>query len=264
MKACLLRIWALMLRYFYLHRRSVARSMEIFFWPTMGLLVWGFLTRHLQGTQAPAAAGWLIGGMIFWEILYRAQQSISLSITEEFWVRNIINLFLAPVRVAEIVAAVCLIGVVKSLVTMGFMIGLAYWVFDFSFLKMGVYIVLFYGSLLIFGWAVGLFTMGLVFRHGRAGEALIWGIPFLIQPVAAVFYPVSVLPGWLQWVSLSLPASHVFEGMRSVLETGSAPAGPLAKSYLLTIPWMLAGGWFFGRMLARVRKSGALARQVME
>jgi hypothetical protein len=36
-----LRVAALVLRYVYLYRRSLARSMEIFFWPVMDLLVWG-------------------------------------------------------------------------------------------------------------------------------------------------------------------------------------------------------------------------------
>jgi ABC-2 type transport system permease protein len=41
------RIAALLLRYLYLYRRSLPRAMEIFFWPVMDLLVWGFVTVYL-------------------------------------------------------------------------------------------------------------------------------------------------------------------------------------------------------------------------
>ena len=41
-----LRVSGLMLRYVYLHRRSVARLGETFFWPAMNLLMWGFLTTY--------------------------------------------------------------------------------------------------------------------------------------------------------------------------------------------------------------------------
>ncbi len=122
----------------------------------------------------------------------------------------------------------------------------------------------FYLALMVFGWAVGLYTMGLVFLCGRAADGLIWGVPFLIQPLSAVFYPVDVLPGWLQGVALCLPSTYVFEGMRAALAHGSAPLDLLVKSAIGNAVFLVLGGLFFAWTLERVRVRGALARQAME
>ncbi len=59
--------------------------------------------------------------------------------------------------------------------------------------------------------------MSVIMRFGQQAEVLAWGLVFLFQPISCVFYPVSVLPNWLQPVALANPAAHVFEGMRDVL-----------------------------------------------
>ena len=40
---------------------------------------------------------------------------------------------------------------------------------------------------------------------------------FLFLPLCAVFYPVAVLPSWLQCVAWTLPPTYVFEGMRALV-----------------------------------------------
>ncbi|MBW2502740.1 MAG: ABC transporter permease [Deltaproteobacteria bacterium] len=259
-----LRISAIVMRFFFLHRRSVARVMEIFFWPVMNLLVWGFVTSFLQELALPKTVLFLIGSVILWDVLYRSQQGITLAITEEFWVKNIINIFISPISVAELLGAICIVGIIKSLVTTIFLALLAFFLYSFNLMETGPGLVLFLGNLLLFGWAVGLFTMALIFRYGRAGEALIWGVPFLIQPVSAVFYPVGVLPLWLQKVAWLLPSTYVFEGMRQVLATGVTDMFKLGVSFGLNMVYLLLGSLYFGWMLRRVREMGYLSRMHLE
>ena len=259
-----LRISAIVMRFFFLHRRSVARVMEIFFWPVMNLLVWGFVTSYLEELTLPRTVLFLLGSVILWDVLYRSQQGITLAITEEFWVKNIINIFISPISVAELLGAICIVGIIKSVVTTVFLALLAFFLYSFNLMETGPGLVLFLGNLLLFGWAVGLFTMALIFRYGRAGEALIWGVPFLIQPVSAVFYPVDVLPLWLQKVAWLLPSTYVFEGMRQVLATGVTDMFKLGVSFGLNLVYLLLGALYFGWMLRRVRKMGYLSRMHLE
>jgi ABC-2 type transport system permease protein len=259
-----LRISAIVMRFFFLHRRSVARVMEIFFWPVMNLLVWGFVTSFLQELALPKTVLFLIGSVILWDVLYRSQQGITLAITEEFWVKNIINIFISPISVAELLGAICIVGIIKSIVTTIFLALLAFSLYSFNLMETGPGLVLFLGNLLLFGWAVGLFTMALIFRYGRAGEALIWGVPFLIQPVSAVFYPVGVLPLWLQKVAWLLPSTYVFEGMRQVLATGVTDMFKLGVSFGLNLVYLLLGSLYFSWMLRRVREMGYLSRMHLE
>ncbi len=259
-----LRISAIVMRFFFLHRRSVARVMEIFFWPVMNLLVWGFVTSFLQELALPKTVLFLIGSVILWDVLYRSQQGITLAITEEFWVKNIINIFISPISVAELLGAICIVGIIKSIVTTIFLALLAFSLYSFNLMETGPGLVLFLGNLLLFGWAVGLFTMALIFRYGRAGEALIWGVPFLIQPVSAVFYPVDVLPLWLQKIAWLLPSTYVFEGMRQVLATGVTDMFKLGVSFGLNLVYLLLGSLYFSWMLRRVREMGYLSRMHLE
>jgi len=259
-----LRICALVMRYFFLHRRSVARVMEIFFWPVMNLLVRGFVSSYLKDMALPRTVLFLLGSVILWDVLYRSQQGITLAITEEFWVKNIINIFISPISIGELLAAICIVGIVKSVVTTVVLGLLAFFFYSFNLLSAGPGLVLFLGNLLLFGWAVGLFTMALIFRYGRAAEALIWGVPFLIQPISAVFYPVSVLPPWLQKIAYLLPSTYIFEGMRHVLATGGTDLFSLAISFGLNLVYLLLGSLYFSWMLYRVREMGYLSRLNLE
>jgi ABC-2 type transport system permease protein len=258
------RIGALLLRYLYLYRRSLTRSMEVLFWPVMELLVWGFVTAYLERVAAPRAVLYLLGAVILWDVFYRSQQSITLSLSEEIWVRNLVNVFLTPIRVPELMVATCLLGVMRAVVSAGVLGLLAWLLYAFRLFAIGPALVPFLASLVLFGWAVGMFTMGLILRFGHAAEALIWGIPFLIQPVAAVFYPIDVMPGWLQSVARLLPATYIFEGMREALATGSADPGKILPAFAWNLVYLAAAAAFFGWMLDRVREKGYLVRLGME
>jgi ABC-2 type transport system permease protein len=257
------RIFALVLRYLYLYRRSIPRLGEIFFWPVMDLIVWGFVIAYLEGMVVPGAVLFFLGGVIFWDILYRAQQAITLSITDEIWVRNIINLFIAPIRTSEILAATAMIGVLRALISATVLGALAWALYAFNILTIGIALVPFLALLVLFGWAVGMFTTALILRYGHAAEALVWGVPFLLQPISAVFYPVSVYPWWLRPVALALPSTHIFEGMRAGL-AGEFAYSSLIAAALLNLVWLAAGASFFGWMLDLVRRKGYLARLATE
>jgi ABC-2 type transport system permease protein len=258
------RILAIILRHAYLHRRNPARVMEVFFWPIMDLLVWGFITQYLKSENFQGGVLFFIGAMILWDLLYRSQQAISLSMTEEFWVRNFVNIFVSPLSIPEFVAALCVVGFIKSALTTVLLGVLALLLYGFDLTALGLGLIPFYLNLLLFGWAVGLFTMGIILRYGRAAEALIWGMPFLLQPLTAVFYPVSILPAWLQGVALCLPATYVFEGMRQVLRTGGFEWGHMGLALVLNVLYLGLGAAFFGWMIRVVKEKGYLSRQTLQ
>jgi ABC-2 type transport system permease protein len=117
---------------------------------------------------------------------------------------------------------------------------------------------------MLFGWAVGLFTAALILRFGQAAEALVWGVPFVLQPFSAVFYPVDAMPGWARAAALTLPSTHVFEGMRAVLSGEGVRGATLATAFSLNALYLGAGAAFFGWMLKRVREKGYLGKLGME
>lgn len=255
-------IRALVVRHTILYSRSAPRVVELFFWPIMDLLVWGFVTIYLLKVNSglPSLVTFLIGAMIFWDILYRAQQGVSISYLEDVWSRNLLNVFIAPVRISEFVAATYIVGLLKVLVIVFVLTIMAYFFYSFNLIAMGLAIIPLFANLLILGWSMGLFATSLLMRFGQAAEALAWAVPFVIQPVSAVFYPVSVLPGWLQAVALAIPATHVFEGMRQVLRGEGLNSQSLLAAFALNLLYMVGSAWFFNHTFQIARKEGRLTR----
>lgn len=258
----------MVLRYLYLHRRSLPRTFEIVLWPVMELLVWGYLTLYLRSfTPAGLAKGvvFLVNSMIFWDILYRSQQGVSLSLVEEVWTRNLINVLASPLRIWEWFLAAVLYGLAKIAVIVTLLSVLAFLLFQFHVLEaLGLYLIPLAANLFLFGWALGLFTSSLLLRWGSAAESLIWAVPFLVQPFSAVFYPLEILPAPLRAVSILLPSTHVFEGIRLVLQTGTLPLASFWTALSLNVGWFVAAGLFFRWMYAQARDSGRLSRLGMD
>lgn len=259
--ASLQRIEALFERYVLLHRRSLIRTFDIVFWPVIDLLVWGFITLYLQRvTEEPTARFFifLIGALIAWDIHYRGQQAVTISLMEEIWTRNIINILIAPIRLWEWVMATFLYGALKVGIVTVLLILIAHTLYAFNIMRVGWAFIPLAANLLLFGWAVGVGTAGLLLRFGYAAEALIWGIPILIQPFSCVFYPLSVLPAWAQPLARALPSTYVFEAMRTLLWEGPVPWTTWLWILGLNALYFLLGCAVFVWMLHRARATGRL------
>lgn len=255
------RIWGLMYRHLALYRRSWPRLLELMYWPVLQMIVWGFVTAYLAGVQgdgASIAAGVLLGGVLLWEITLRAQMGFAISFLEEVWSRNLGHLFVSPLRPWELVAGLAAMSVLRTLVGVGAAMTLAFLLYGFGIWRLGPVLVLYLAALMAMGWSVALAVTALILRHGAGAEALAWGVMFGIAPFAAVFYPVAVLPAWLQPVALAIPAAHVFEGMRAALLHGVVAWDHLAWAVLLNGVWLAGAAWIFLAQFQAARRRGAL------
>lgn len=268
MNASIRRVRAMLARYLYLHRRSLPRTFEIVFWPVTELLVWGFVMLYLESVSANPAArlfGFLISAMIFWDLLYRSQQSVSISFVEDIWTQNIVNLLVSPLRIAEWISATLVYGLLKvTLITS--ILGVIAWTgYRYDFIgTLGPALVPLAFNLLLFGWALGIGTSGLVLRWGHSAEALIWGVPYLIQPLSAIYYPVTVLPEWLRPLAYALPSTHVFEGVRRVVSTGRMDWTAFGWALGLNAVYFVLAALAFTRLFRSARRSGRLGRLGMD
>jgi ABC-2 type transport system permease protein len=262
------RIHAMFLRYFFLHKRSLPRTFEIVLWPVMELLVWGYVSVYLRSLSPNTLADVtlaLINAMIFWDILYRSQQGVSISFVEDMWTQNIMNLLISPLKIWEWIAAAIAYGILKISVIVTILTVIVASLYHLNWISpLGLYLLPLGLNLLLFGWALGIFTAALMIRWGHAAEALIWGIPFLIQPLAAVFYPLSILPEWLQPISRCLSATYVFEGMRSVIHTGRLETAFFYIPLSLNILYLVLASFFFRWMYEKARATGRLGRLGMD
>ncbi|MDB5413683.1 MAG: transporter [Rubritepida sp.] len=261
MNPSLRRVWGLVYRHLALYRRSPPRLIELMYWPVLQMIVWGFITAYLAGVQnnlGSVAAGVLLGGVLLWEGALRSLMGFSVSFLEEIWSRNLGHIFVSPLRPGELVAGLAVMSVLRTLIGVVPAMLLAWYLYAFNIFALGALLVGFFAALIIMGWAVALGVTSLILRYGAGAETLAWSVLFGITPFAAVFYPVSILPAWLQPVALALPASHVFEGMREALTHGTVAWGHLAAAYLLDGAWLAAMAWVFMRQFQAARVRGAL------
>src|SRR5246500_1128716 len=213
------RISAMMLRHWYLLRSSWPRLLDLIYWPTVQMVTWGFLQYYIANNAGffARAGGTFIGAVLLWDILFRGQLGFSMSFLEEMWARNIGNLMISPLRPIEFVVALMIMSLVRLAIGMGPVSLLALAFFGFNLYGLGLALAAFFANLILTSWAIGILVSGLILRNGLGAESLAWTIMFLLLPLACVYYPVTVLPNWLQLVSWALPPTYVFEAMRALL-----------------------------------------------
>jgi ABC-2 type transport system permease protein len=255
------RIWGLMYRHLALYRRSWPRLLELTYWPTLQMCIWGFTASFIAsriGVGGQLAAGILLGGVLLWEVALRSQMGVAISFLEEIWSRNLGHVFVSPLRPWELVAALIAMSAIRMAIGVLPAVLLAWALYAFNLFALGPVVILFTLNLMAMGWWIALGVVSLILRHGAGAEALAWSVLFGITPFAAVFYPVSVLPVWLQPVALALPAAHVFEGMRAALDGGIVRWDHLGWAAGLNLAWTLAAALLFARQFRAARTSGAL------
>jgi ABC-2 type transport system permease protein len=254
------RIGAMIARYWYLLRSSWPRLLELIYWPTVQMLMWGFLQLYIGENSGffARAGGTFIGAVLLWDILFRGQLGFSVSFLEEMWSRNLANLMISPLRPSEFVVALMVMSIVRLAIGMVPASLLAIGFFGFNLYGLGLALAAFFANLILTSWAVGIFVSGLVMRNGLGAESFAWTIMFLLMPLACVYYPVAVLPGWLQWVALALPPTYVFEGMRSLLIEHIFRADLMWRALALNALWFGAGVFGFMRLLDASRRHGSL------
>ena len=234
------RIGALVLRHTYLLRRSWPRLLELMYWPTVQMIIWGLVTMFLvtNSSWVAQAAGVLLAGVILWDVMFRGQIGLSLVFIEEMWSRNLGHLFVSPLRPWELIFALMLISLIRTLIGMAGAVGFAYLLYAFSIFDLGFALIGFFVNLIVMGWAVGFFVAGLVLRYGLGAESLAWFLIFALAPFSCVYYPLSILPDWLEPVAGALPSAHVFEGMRELLVDGTFSGDHMMRASLLNIAYI--------------------------
>ena len=226
----------------------------------MQLILWGFITEFFvtNSSWVAQASGVLLAAVLLWDVLFRGHLGVSLAFFEEMYSRNLGHLFVSPLRVGELVTALLSISLLRTLAGVLGAALIAIPLYHYSIFDLGLPLLGFFVNLLVMGWAVGLAVAGLVLRFGLGAESLAWVSIFALAPVSGIYYPIDVLPDWLQAVAWLLPASHVFEGMRAVMFEGVARIELMLNAVLMNMVWLSIGVGTFLRAFNSARRRGLL------
>jgi ABC-2 type transport system permease protein len=198
------RIWAVILRCNYLFKHSLDRQVDAFYWPTVDLVLWGITSTYLaqQSKTIPFAVLMVVSGIVLWIILWRGQYEFTVNILEDMWNKNLVNMFVSPLKLSEWISAFVILGIVKSAVSVSFAGLMAFVLYKTNLFTYGFKLLPFLFLLLMTGWWVGLFVGGMIVRYGGKVQNFAWSMVFLIAPFSAIYYPLAALPGWAQKFSI--------------------------------------------------------------
>jgi ABC-2 type transport system permease protein len=254
------RVGAMVRRYWYLLSASWPRILDLVYWPTVQMLMWGFLQMYVAQNAGffARAGGVFIGSVLLWDILFRGQLGFSISFLEEMYAKNLANIMMSPLRPIEFIASLMIMSVVRLSIGMVPVSLLAIAFFGFNVWSLGLALAAFFANLILTSWSIGIFVAGLLLRNGLGAESLAWTIMFLFLPLTCVYYPVAVLPHWLQYVAWALPPTYVFEGMRALLIDHVFRADLMLEALLYNLVLFAAASTAFLLLLRSAREQGSL------
>jgi ABC-2 type transport system permease protein len=254
------RVNAMVLRYWYLLMSSWPRLLELIYWPALQIITWGFLQSYISQTSGffAQAGGTLIGAVILWDILFRGQLGFSISFLEEMWARNLGNLMMSPLKPIEFLISLMIMSLIRLAIGVIPMTLLAMFFFNFNFYSIGLPLIAFFCNLIFTSWSIGIFVSGLVLRNGLGAESIVWTLMFGVMPLACVYYPVSVLPHWLQYLAWALPPTYVFEGMRALLIDHAFRTDLMVDALAINAVLFIASFLIFLALLRSAKKNGSL------
>jgi len=257
------RIYALVLRHIHIWRSSAMRLIDSIYWPAVQMVMWGFMTQYLlpQASFVAQAAGVLLSGLLLWEVVVRGNLSLSIAFLEEIWSRNLGHLFVSPIRSWELAAGIIVASLLRTLLGMIPVSLMAWAFFGYSIYTLGLPLLAFFVILQMFSWSIGLAMSGLVMRVGQSAESFAWAAVFVLMPVSGVYYPITVLPHWLQVVAWGLPPAYIFEGMRSIMLEKTVHWDMLAVAFGLSAVYLVIGFQVFQWFFRSSRRAGSLLGQ---
>ena len=178
----------------------------------MDLLLWGLTITYVKSiSQSPNNVVLVVvSGILLWLIVWRGQYEITVNILEELWSKNLINLFVSPLKFSEWVISLVILGIIKASASVLFATVVAFLLYKVGLFVYGWYLIPFFLLLFMTGWWVGFIVAGLILRYGTKVEQFAWSAIYIIAPFSAIYYTLSILPGWAKTISLFIPTSYVF------------------------------------------------------
>jgi len=254
------QIYALSLRHIYLISSSLPRIIDLIYWPAVQIFLWGFISKFftLNSDYYSNTVGVILTAAILYDFLFRASISYNMMFLEEIWSRNFTNLFIAPIKISEIITSLTLTAILRTLIGLVPAAILAIPFFGVSIFELGVPLFFLLLSLYIFGVTLGLLVTSGLLRFGPSFENIAWASLFFLAPLGCIYYPIEILPESLQIIAKALPLVHIFEEMRNILLNNSVNSLEIVKSILISMVYFIIGVTIFYMAYYGAKEKGTL------
>ena len=254
------RMYGLFLRHFFLIKSSFPRILDLIYWPSIQIILWGFISKFFStySDYYNNTVGIILTCAILYDFLFRSSISFNMLFLEEIWSRNFTNLFIAPMKISEIIISLVFTALVRTLIGLVPAILLTSPLFGISILNLGIPLFFLFLSLYIFGITLGLFVSSGLLRFGPSFENIAWSSLFLLAPLGCIYYPIEILPEFFQILARALPLVYIFEETRNILINNIFNIDNILKAFYLNAAYLLVGICLFYFSFSQARKKGSL------
>lgn len=250
------RIRTVVLRYFYAHRRTPSSFFDFLYWPLIDIFLFGFIGVWFSTQQSPHAVASLMIGLVLWQVSFRTNLEISRNLIQELWEENLINFFATPITISEWLIGLMLCGFLAVLITIPYGTLLVYAIFGQNIFSIGFVMIPLIILLIMSGWVLGLFASAILIYYGQKIETMVWAMGWLPAPFCSVYYPLEVLPTWMQLIGKCLPMTYAFQAVRVALNTGTTSYSDIGISFALNIVYLIAAIMFFNHQFKKSKQYG--------
>jgi ABC-2 type transport system permease protein len=254
------RMHGLFLRHFFLIKGSFPRVLDLIYWPSIQIILWGFISKFFStySEYYNNAVGVILTCAILYDFLFRSSISFNMLFLEEIWSRNFTNLFIAPMKISEIIVSLVFTALIRTLIGLVPAILLTSPLFGISILNLGIPLFFLFLSLYIFGITLGLFVSSGLLRFGPSFENIAWSSLFLLAPLGCIYYPIDILPEVFQFLAKLLPLVYIFEEARNILVNNVVNYEVIFHAFYLNIIYLIVGISLFYYSFFQARKKGSL------
>ena len=256
----LTKIYGLFLRHFYLITRSFPRILDLIYWPSIQITLWGFISNFFASHSSfyNGTVGVILSCAILYDLLFRTSIGFNMLFLEEIWSRNFTNLFIAPMKISEIIVSLVFTALIRALIGLVPAILLTSPLFGISLFDLGLPLALLFLSLYIFGITLGLFVSAGLLRFGPSFENISWSTLFLLAPFGCIYYPVETLPEIFQSIAYVLPLVYIFEEARNILVNDFVNYENIIQAFYLNALYLIIAISVFYYSFDKARDKGTL------
>ena len=254
------KIYGLSLRHVYLIRGSFPRILDLIYWPSVQVFLWGFISKFftMSSSYYSNTVGVILTAAILYDFLFRSSISYNMMFLEEIWSRNFTNLFISPIKISEIITALTLTAIIRTLIGLIPAVLISIPLFGVSVFKLGLPLLFLLIALYLFGITLGLLVTSGLLRFGPSFENIAWASLFFLAPLGCIYYPLEILPNWLQIIAKVLPLVHIFEEMRNILINQTVDTVQIIISLVISCFYFILGVITFYISYYGARQKGTL------
>ena len=254
------RMYGLFLRHFFLITRSFPRILDLIYWPSIQITLWGFISNFFStySSYYSNAVGVILTCAILYDFLFRTSIGFNMLFLEEIWSRNFTNLFIAPMKISEIIVSLVFTALIRALIGLIPAILLTSPLFGISLLQLGLPLAFLFLSLYLFGITLGIFVSAGLLRFGPSFENIAWSTMFLLAPFGCIYYPIEILPEIFQSIAFALPLVYIFEETRNILVNGMVNYENILTAIYLNGFYLILSIFVFYYSFDKAREKGTL------